>query len=514
MIALAFLATLIFTPLVLLCAKSLGIVDRPDGHRKLHGAEIPLGGGVAILGALVVTLATTLLVPNSGRDLLIPDQRFLAGLALSLLVICGVGLADDRFRLPGRIKLAGQAAAVGILILSGFHIQNLQFGGWQVNLGLLAIPFTFVWLLGTVNALNLIDGMDGLATSVGVILSLAIAGVAFLHGDLCGCFLAMMIAGSLLGFLCFNIPPAQIFLGDAGSMLIGLTLGALALRCSLKTPNTSLFFIPVALWTIPFFDVGMAILRRKLTGRSIYTTDRGHLHHCLLQRGYSGWTALLAISLVCGATAAGAVTGVWLGYDVFAVLVAAGVMGTMVASRFFGNAEYGLLCQRVKALLRSLVQFQNESGNRSQQLCTRIQGMRKWDGLWQTLTTYADQFDLTAVQLNINVPSLHEEYHARWDRKACRDRATLCDTEIPLVAGSRTVGRVKITVDSLQRDSMCAWMTELIAGLQPFESHLQSLLAEPVPSPRPKSTRSRRRSSRVLAEEGRRVLQPEFQPNS
>src|SRR5262249_14448388 len=196
--------------------------------------------------------------------------------------------------------------AVTIVISSGLVVERVRLFHYHLEFGLLAIPFTIFWLLGAINALNLIDGMDGLLTSVGLIISAAIAVMAAYQGHWMAACMAVALAGALLGFLVYNFPPARMFLGDSGSMLIGLVIGVLALQSSLKGPATVALTAPAAILAIPIFDTAAAILRRKLTGRSIYTTDRGHLHHCLLGRGLSTRVVLLCISSFCLLTGLGA----------------------------------------------------------------------------------------------------------------------------------------------------------------------------------------------------------------
>ena len=208
-----------------------------------------------------------------------------------------------------------------------------------MELGLLAVPFTALWLLGIINSLNLLDGMDGLLSCVGFIISLAMAAMAILGGQWAVACVAAALAGALLGFLRYNFPPASVFLGDSGSMLIGLIIGTLALRGSLKAPATVALVAPVALLGIPAFDTLAAIVRRKLTGRSIYAGDRGHLHHCLLARGFSTRRALLWISASCCCTAAGALGSVSFGNEWVAVITALAVIGVYLVSRVFGSAE-------------------------------------------------------------------------------------------------------------------------------------------------------------------------------
>jgi len=477
-VLLAMLSSLLLTPIARWLASSCGIVDSPDGRRKLHKRPIPLGGGVAILVAIYFSLILSFWLSPSIHSLLTGHDRFLAGLAASALVIVLVGLVDDRIQLRGRQKLAGQILAAAVLMLSGLVVRELQVFGWQVELGLLSIPFTIFWILGAINALNLIDGIDGLAGSVGVILSLTIAGMAWLSGHQIDAVLALALAGAVFGFLLYNLPPATIFLGDCGSMLIGLMLGALAIRSSLKGPATVALAAPTVVWAIPIFDVGMAILRRKLTGRSIYETDRSHLHHCLLRRGLSGRGTLLWISGFCACTSLGALASVAQQNEWLAVLSALAVIGTLVMARIFGHGEFSLLVRRLQTLIMSVLQLglPGRQGHRDP-VHARLTGTRDWNDLWQTLTEYAERFDLSWVQLNVNLPAVSEEYHVSWERKNNRSTQPQWSTEIPLMMSTSTIGRLSIR-GHCPDDQVCTWMGELIGGLKPFETQLVSLVLE------------------------------------
>ena len=180
----AFLASLVLTPAMRWCARRFHLVDRPDGHRKIHDTPIPLGGGVAVFVAALIAVAAALLIQspliaNPWQASLLENKTELLGLLAAAGVLCAVGLADDRKGLRGRQKVLGQLCAVGILVSSGLVIRSIAVFGWQLDLGPLSIPFTIFWLLGAINSLNLIDGIDGLATSVGIILTLTIAAMAF-----------------------------------------------------------------------------------------------------------------------------------------------------------------------------------------------------------------------------------------------------------------------------------------------------------------------------------------------
>ena len=286
---------LLLTPLVRLIALRWGLVDEPDGRRKIHARPIPIAGGVAVLLTAGVVLAATFALGGPWRDAVGDRWLTLAGLAAAACVIAVVGVTDDYVGLRGRHKLVWQLVAVSIVIACGVEVRNIGLFGQTFDLGPLAIPFTVFWLLGAINSLNLIDGMDGLLGCVGSIICGCLAAMALMNGHFHVAAIAAAMAGSLLGFLCFNFPPATIFLGDCGSMLIGLVVGVLAIESSLKGPATVALASPMALLVIPILDTSAAIVRRKLTGRSIYTTDRGHLHHVLLRRGLSNRGVLLLV---------------------------------------------------------------------------------------------------------------------------------------------------------------------------------------------------------------------------
>lgn len=471
----AFLSCLVITPLVRRFALAWRIVDSPDTHRKLHSQAVPLGGGVAILLSLLLSLAVVATFSDSQQFRLSRDARFVLGLVAAAVTICAVGVVDDRFGLRGRQKLLGQLIAATAVVGSGLVISNIAILGFEFKLGLLAIPFTYFWLLGAINALNFLDGADGLATSVGIVLSLAIAGMAMLTQHTSEAFLACAMAGGLAAFLLYNRPPASIFLGDAGSMLIGLVLGALAIRGSFKGPATVALAAPTAIWAIPILDACMAILRRKLTGRSIYTTDRGHIHHTLQRHGLGNSRMVIVVGVLCSCTALGALVSIplhneWLAYGSIMVVVA-----VLIVSRVFGHNEFHLLLRRTKNLFFSFAP-RSHTRLRSGPLQTRLQGNHQWEVLWETLTEFAERFDLSEVELNVHLPAIHEDYHAKWQRREMNTEKAW-SSEIPLIADGKAVGRLRLS-GATQTGSACVWMGELIAGLKPFETHLIELVSD------------------------------------
>jgi UDP-GlcNAc:undecaprenyl-phosphate GlcNAc-1-phosphate transferase len=414
-----------------------GLVDRPDGHRKIHGRIVPVSGGLAVFATLWLVLAAAAYLPHPLQPAFLAEQQLVLGLFFASAIVVAVGVADDLGRLRGRHKLFGQIMAILVLMRSGVFVQHIQLFGWTIELGFFAGPFTCGLLLGAINSVNLIDGMDGLLGSLGWWLSLTLACLAGIAGHWWAVLIALALAGSLLGFLRYNLPPASIFMGDAGSMLVGLILGTLAIQCSLKAPATIAILLPIGLLTLPFLDTTAAIVRRKLTGRSIYTTDRGHLHHCLLRRGMSIRLVLVVVSVCCLITCGGALASQAFDNELIGLFTIGSVVSTLIWTRLFGHAEVTLIKERLLNL------FQPASPARQMQV--RLQGSSDWQPLWKLLTETAERLHLQEMRLDVNAPSLHEGYHARWDRAAeADDVPTLWRVTIPLTVRGVAMGRLEI----------------------------------------------------------------------
>lgn len=273
-LVLAFLISYGLTPLIRDLAVRFDFVDRPDGQRKIQANPVSLGGGISLLivTPLVVWLMGMWWGPDLWHTTLVPAS--LIGLVVAVVVLGIVGVLDDGRGLRGSYKLLWQVLAACLVMGAGFSIPSVQLFGVRIPLGILGSAFTVVWLLGAINSFNLIDGVDGLAGSVGVIFSISLGCMALMTDQYLDAIIAFSLAGALLGFLRYNFAPASIYLGDTGSMFIGLVLGTIALRCSMKQAATLAFAAPLAIWSIPMFDSMAAVLRRKLTGRSIYATGR------------------------------------------------------------------------------------------------------------------------------------------------------------------------------------------------------------------------------------------------
>lgn len=338
--AMTFAAAAGLTFVVRRVALRFGAVDRPDGRRKRHAAPTPRWGGVAVYLALVLGIGA------AGLDRFGVDEHY-TELALLLTVAAGIvcfcGAIDDFRPLSSRAKLVLQIAAVMPLIVFGYWIEKVTIVGVPVYLGWMGVPLTIFWLLGCINSLNLLDGMDGLASLVGALTAAMIAIVAHSLGHDHVSVMGLVLAAALGGFLLHNMPPARIFLGDSGSMVIGLTLGVLGLQGALKTSTTLAITIPAVIMSLPFLDTLLAVVRRKLSGRSFAAADREHIHHRLLDRGMTPWQVLCLLGSLCLLTGGAATAATIFRNESVAWITALTLLVLVVRLRLFGHHELSLV---------------------------------------------------------------------------------------------------------------------------------------------------------------------------
>ncbi len=355
--ALAMVESACFTALAIVAARKLRILDFPDKTRKLHRRATPLMGGVAVILAFGLGLLQCRWL---GVDAIEADPRF-EHLTLMLIVSASalmlVGLWDDKYGMKAGLKLGLQALCILPYVAWGRDNSAVNVFGYSADLAMWGGPIMLLWLVACTNFVNLVDGLDGLASSVAGIVAIAVGVLAYLQGMYGVQFLATILTGALAGFLLFNWPPAKIFLGDSGSLPLGFLVGALAVEASVKKAAGLTLAVPLVLLSIPMFDTSMAILRRKLNGRHIGQGDRQHIHHILRDRGLTPRQTLLAISLLCSAMATSAVLATVFQNDGLAILLCATVLTLLVGARVFGFAEIALLTRHIQgcvSLLRSI----------------------------------------------------------------------------------------------------------------------------------------------------------------
>jgi UDP-GlcNAc:undecaprenyl-phosphate GlcNAc-1-phosphate transferase len=435
-------------------AMVVGLVDKPDARRKLHERPIPLIGGIAIfLAASMVVVGGVALVPGwltpNGRTALHFETHHWGLLAASGLILT-IGMLDDRFKIKGRFKLLGQIAVATILIATGYFFEKITVGSNVIHFGVFAVLIVYFWILGSINSVNLLDGADGFAGTLGFVVSLAIALMAVVGKETAvEAMIAAAMAGAIGGFLCFNLPPAKIYLGDGGSMLIGMSLGALAISTALKEQTLYAFMAPIAMLTIPIMDTMVAVVRRQMTGRGIYAVDRGHLHHRLLGQGLSPQMAVLWLFVLCGTTALGGLLSFATRESEFAAVSVAIVVGFLVAGKVFGFAEFSMVGRRVRQFSLSAVGFRRDplQGN-SQEF--QLQGTRDWGRLFQVAQCFVSAQGLDKLIIDINAPWIHESYHAIWksNRGKLTEGTDEWHAEFPLVIEGRVYGRILLSAQA------------------------------------------------------------------
>lgn len=288
--------TLLATPVIMALARRLGALDRP-GPRRVHHDAIPTLGGLAIAAAVLGVAWLARVLPGPAYAL---DSRPLLGLTLAAVPILALGVRDDLAGVSPWVKLAVQACAAAVLVVFGYGIPLVTnpFGP-PLALGWLSVPLTITWVLVVVNAINLIDGLDGLASGVVLFAAAALWWVAHSHADFYVMFFAALLIGATLGFLRYNFPPARVFMGDTGSQFLGLTLAAVSLLQNRKGTATVTLLFPLVAMGLPIADSLLAFARRVLGGRPVFRADSGHIHHRLLRLGLSPRGAVLSLWYLC-----------------------------------------------------------------------------------------------------------------------------------------------------------------------------------------------------------------------
>jgi len=335
--------------------RRLGIVDHPEGKRKTHRSPIPRAGGLAIALAYIGSILIVRFFWGSSLD---PQLVLAWKISIATAVVLVVGLMDDLFGLKPWQKITGQIVGAGIACWNGIIVGGVSSSPGDVWW---RVPLTIIWLLVCSNAFNLVDGMDGLAAGLGLVSTLAMFAGGQLHHSTPLVMATIPLAGALIGFLRYNFNPATTFLGDSGSLSIGFVLGCFTLVWIGQSSTFQGLAAPLIALSIPLLDVTLAIGRRLLRGQHVFTADRRHIHHRLLDMGMTptkavlilymagiavslmallhlntagnGPVSLLILLLFCG-TAVAAVN--YLGYSEFALalkMVARGDLGRVLASQ-------------------------------------------------------------------------------------------------------------------------------------------------------------------------------------
>lgn len=292
--AAAAVVTLLVTPLVIRFAPRFGAVDLPGG-RRVNKRAIPRLGGLAILAGFAAPLLGLFFWDNAVSEAFLEIPKRAVALLGGAVAMSLLGTLDDVRGVRAWQKLVVQMALAGLAYAAGFRIDNVSLPLiGELHMGVFALPVTILWVVGIVNAINLIDGLDGLAAGASFFACVVTFVVGILSGNMLVSLLAVSLGGALLGFLFFNFNPARIFMGDSGSMMLGWVLALMSLLGA-KGSTAVALAVPVLALGLPIMDTLLAIVRRFLERRPIFSPDQGHLHHRLVALGLTHRRAVLVL---------------------------------------------------------------------------------------------------------------------------------------------------------------------------------------------------------------------------
>ena len=285
------------TPLVRRFAIDVGAVDRPGEKRRIHARVIPRLGGLAIMLGFFVPLLVLFGVETEVARQFFADPLRVVGLVAGGVLIIGVGVFDDVRGVRPWTKLGVQVAAACVAYACGYRIPAVSVPGFgHLDMGVFALPVTVLWVVAIVNALNLIDGLDGLAGGVAFFACVTNFVVGWLNHDSLTSLFSAALGGAVLGFLLFNFNPASIFMGDSGSLFLGYVLATTSIAGNyVKSSTTVAILVPLIAMGLPIVDTLFAMVRRFLERRPIFSPDRGHIHHRLLGMGINHRRAVLIL---------------------------------------------------------------------------------------------------------------------------------------------------------------------------------------------------------------------------
>ena len=296
----SFAVAYVMTPPVKSFAEKVGAIDIPKDDRRIHDHPIPRMGGLAIFVGFMVSML-----------FLVEMNKPVMGMLVGAVIIAVMGAVDDVVNLNAWVKLVFQIVAAGVAVRCGVVVDaisnpNLMSNVTTIQIGYLSVPLTIIWIIGCTNAVNLIDGLDGLAVGVSAISSFTMLIVAMFVAEPTVAIILAALTGACAGFMPYNMNPAKIFMGDVGSQLLGFILASASVMGLFKFQAMITFFVPLLALGVPLFDTGFAFIRRIANKQSPFHADKKHLHHRLLALGLSqkqSVAVLYGVSAVLGSFA-------------------------------------------------------------------------------------------------------------------------------------------------------------------------------------------------------------------
>ena len=355
---LAFIVSFMATPYTIKIADKIGAVDIPKDKRRMHTKRMPKFGGPAVILGFIVSMIYLMIVMSiEGSFNLFAEQEYakkLLGILLGIGVIAITGILDDTKTLKAWQQLLGQLIAAIIVVSFGTRIEHLNIP-FLYRIGLseaFSTVLTVVWIVGVTNAINLIDGLDGLSSGISLISCVSLLVIFIMNGSpMIATIIVTAMSGALVGFLPFNFSPAKTFIGDTGSNFLGFMLAVVSILGVAKTYTMAVIVLPVIVLGLPIFDVFFAIIRRIAKGKSIkavFKPDKGHLHHKLVEKGFTQRQAVLILYGLSASLGMFAIilfdSGIWKALSFLLMIVAA--VGTGYRNFIKENIENPKLMER------------------------------------------------------------------------------------------------------------------------------------------------------------------------
>lgn len=324
-LASAFLVSFALTPTMRRFATRVGIVDKPDGRRKLQKAPVAYLGGVAIVLSFLVVSTAALTFFGA-------VTKTFAVIVIGTVAMLALGLVDDVFDMKSYVKFAFQVLIATLTVVFGGSIEYITVFGKVLNFGVLSAPLTVLWIVLVVNAVNMIDGLDGLACGISAFSLMAMFVSALVNGDVTSAVVCCALCGASLGFLPYNLTPASIFMGDSGAMSLGYVMAAVSVFGFAKGPALISVVIPALVLAVPVSDAVRLFFERIIKGKNPFSSDRLHIHHKLIDMGMTPRQAVLTLYLISSVFGVSAV--LYIRYKIASAIVALLAFAVLLVLRF------------------------------------------------------------------------------------------------------------------------------------------------------------------------------------
>jgi UDP-GlcNAc:undecaprenyl-phosphate GlcNAc-1-phosphate transferase len=473
-LGLLFLSAL-FSLLITIQVRKLGrrlrAFGKPHGDRQQ--AQIPRLGGLSIFLAALAAWGVLLLVPNEVRARFISQWRTVLTLLVPGTLVLLMGVYDDVRGASPRQKLAIEVIAAGMVWWAGFRIVSLPVLWYRIESPLLSLLLTIVWIVAVTNAFNLIDGLDGLAAGIAFFVAICVFVVSLLQGNHFACILAITLAGALLGFLRFNFAPATIYLGDSGSLFLGFFLATLAIHSSQKSSTLLALVVPFVAFGLPLMDTTLAVVRRFLTQRPLFTADQDHIHHRLLQQRLSPRVAVLLLYALAALFSLGSLLIVHsTGSLIALVAILAGASGWFLTSRI----QYEELSELNVYVARAVQSQRNVLANQIliRKASRQLEAAAKLEESWRILVSTLEALDFDEVLSELpKWPNDRAPALPGWSRLGEDRSEDRWHVSIPLHAGERVVGELQLHRELAKGRLLFQFSSLLDTLIPPLEKQLE-----------------------------------------